>query len=271
LCTDEGACNYLSNPTEACLYLDAIGDCGGDCAEDTDGDGVCDLINNACDNLESVLFDGYTYDLIAIGDQCWFAENLRTEHYTNGDTIPANLTGGEWSNTLIGAVAVFGEDDACYNYSPDGDACDDPGWSLTEYGRLYNWFAVDDVRGLCPTGWHVPTDGEWMVLEMELGMSESDANSVGWRGTGIGTQMKTTYGYNGGGNGTNSSGFSGLPGGFRNIYGYFSDTGLGGRWWTSSHSGVKPWSRGVYDAGSTVHRGDFGPARTGRSIRCVRD
>lgn len=146
-----------------------------------------------CDNLASVTFDGYDYDLVAIGGQCWFAENLRTEHYTNGDLIPANLTDSEWNSTTSGAVAVYGEGSGCDNWSPDGDACD-PAWSLNEYGRLYNWFAVDDDRGLCPTGWHVPTDGEWMTLEMELGMSESQANSIGWRGTDQGSQMKTTYG-----------------------------------------------------------------------------
>ena len=59
---------------------------------------------------------------------------------------------------------------------------------LNSYGRLYNWYAVDDARGLCPSGWHVPTDGEFMTLEMELGMSESEANDTGWRGTDQGTR-----------------------------------------------------------------------------------
>ena len=76
LCTDEGACNYLSNPTEACLYLDAIGACGGDCAEDTDGDGVCDEFYGPCQGQSTVTYQDYTYDLVAIGDQCWFAENF---------------------------------------------------------------------------------------------------------------------------------------------------------------------------------------------------
>lgn len=175
-----------------------------DCGEllDHDQDGIIgaeDLMNllsfygqpleedaGPCDNLESVTFDGYEYDLVEIGDQCWFAENLRTQHYANGDAIPANLTDSEWGSTTGGAVAVNGEDAGCFNYSPDGDACD-PDWSLNEYGRLYNWYAVDDERGLCPSGWHVPTDGEWMTLEMELGMSASDANSTGSRGTDQGT------------------------------------------------------------------------------------
>ena len=228
----------------------------------TEGSPVCDFQN-------TYTIDGYTYGLVAIGDQCWFAENLRTEHYANGDAIPANLTDNEWNLTTSGAVAVYGEDAGCDGYSPDGNACD-PSWSLNEYGRLYNWYAVDDERGLCPSGWHVPTDGEWMTLEMELGMSASDANSTSWRGTYQGTQMKTTYGWNGGGNGTNSSGFSGLPGGYRNTNGAFYYAGSSGRWWSSSPSGSYALSRGLYYAYSSVLRNLHLP-RNGFSVRCLRD
>jgi len=171
---------------------------------------------------------------------------------------------------LEGAVAVFGEgNSSCEEYSPDGDACDDS-WSLNEYGRLYNWYAVDDARGLCPSGWHVPTDGEWMTLEMALGMSESEANATGFRGTDQGTQMKTDYGWSGGGNGTNSSGFSGLPGGARNGYGYFYDAGISGYWWSSSPSGARAWYRGLYYYYEIVFRDDLKP-QYGFSVRCVRD
>ncbi len=111
-------------------------------------------------------FDGYTYDVVHIGDQCWFAENLRTTVYSNGYAIPASLTDSEWGSTTLGATAVFGEGSSyCDNdYNPYNDACDDA-QSLAQYGRLYNWYAVDDARGLCPSGWHVPTDGEWTQLE----------------------------------------------------------------------------------------------------------
>ena len=248
-CTDETASNY---DPEAIIE-----------------DGSCAYGPLECGGASTVTFDGYTYDLVAIGDQCWFAENLRTEHYTNGDAIPANLSDSEWGSTTGGAVAVYGEDAGCDNDSPDGNSCD-PTWSLNEYGRLYNWYAVDDERGLCPTGWHVPTDGEWMTLEIELGMSESDANSTGWRGTDQGTQMKTTYGWYGGGNGTNSSGFSGLPGGVRFAYGYFNFAGQNGYWWSSSPSGSNAWSRILRYDDSDVYR-DYGDRRIGFSVRCLRD
>ena len=136
-CTDETAGNY--NP-EAVIE-----------------DGSCVYGPLECGGVSTVTYDGYTYDLVAIGDQCWFAENLRTEHYANGDAIPGELSDGEWSSTTAGAQAIYNNDAS----------------NLADYGRLYNWYAVDDARGLCPSGWHVPTDGEYMTLEMELGMSES--------------------------------------------------------------------------------------------------
>jgi uncharacterized protein (TIGR02145 family) len=213
-----------------------------------------------CGDLVS--YQGYDYATVLIGDQCWFAENLRSENYDNGDAIPAGLSDGEWSSTTSGATAVYGEDAGCNNYSPDIDACDSS-QSLNEYGRLYNWYAVDDARGLCPSGWHVPTDGEWTVVTDFLG-GESVA----------GGQMKTTYGWYNGGNGTNSSGFSGLPGGYRyGSYGGaagFSNAGSQGYWWSSSPDGSDAWYRYLFSNGEDVYRYS-NYRRSGVSVRCVRD
>jgi len=203
-------------------------------------------------------YQGHDYATVLIGDQCWFAENLRSENYENGDAIPSNLSDSEWQNTTLGAVAVYGEDAGCGNFSPDIDACD-PAQSLSEYGRLYNWYAVDDARGLCPSGWHVPTDGEWTVMTDHLG-GESVA----------GVQMKTDYGWYNGGNGTNSSGFSGLPGGYRYSNGSFLVAGFWGYWWSSSPSGSLAWSRGLGYNIENVERGSY-DFRLGFSVRCVRD
>jgi uncharacterized protein (TIGR02145 family) len=219
---------------------------------------------------DPVGYQGYDYATVLIGEQCWFAENLRSENYENGDAIPAGLGDSEWDNTSSGAVAVYGEGSSeCYDNSPDGDACDET-WSLSEYGRLYNWYAVDDGRGLCPSGWHVPTDGEWMTLEMALGMSEAEANDTGFRGTDQGTQMKTDYGWFDGGNGTNSSGFSGLPGGFRVSNGPFNVAGSNGNWWSSSPIGSAAWYRVLFNSSEVVYR-YFDVPRSGFSVRCVRD
>ena len=204
-------------------------------------------------------YQGYDYATVQIGDQCWFAENLRSENYENGDAIPSNLSDSEWTTTSSGAVAVYGEGSSvCHHYSPDGDPCDEA-WSLSEYGRLYNWYAVDDGRGLCPSGWHVPSDGEWTVLTDHLG-----GVSV------AGGPMKSTYGYWDDGNGTNSSGFKGLPGGNRGIYGDFTLAGSYGYWWSSSPSGSIAWYRSLYYYDEDVYRNDYNP-QIGFSVRCVRD
>ena len=223
-----------------------------------------------CGPDSTVSYHGYDYSLVEIGEQCWFAENLRTEHYANGDSIPANLTDGEWNSTTSGALAVYGEDAGCQDNSPYGNACD-PAWSLNEYGRLYNWYAVDDERGLCPMGWHVPTDGEYMTLEMELGMSESEANSGAWRGTDQGTQMKSSPLDYPSWDGTNASGFSALAGGFRDSDGYFYGGGDGGFFWSSSPLETYAWVRYLDSGVTEVYRGTNGFLRNGFSIRCIKD
>ena len=315
-CVDTSACNYASDPSEPCSYIDVLGVCGGGCEADEDNDGICDDIDT-CIGVEDecgvcngpgpteividqiittydsiylpvdgewfvyavnvdttftytcapyfgdcgdpVSYQGYDYATVLIGEQCWFAENLQSENYENGDAIPAGLSDSDWENTTSGAVAVYGEDAGCGHNSPNIDACD-PVQSLNEYGRLYNWYAVDDARALCPSGWHVPTDGEWTVMTYHLG-GESVA----------GGQMKTDYGWYVIGNGTNSSGFSGLPGGWRaHDGGNFAFAGLGGYWWSSSPSGFSaryrylPGSSGiVYNYSSNL--------QSGFSVRCIKD
>ena len=179
------------------------------------------------------------YSTVQIGDQCWFAENLRTTTYLNGDAIPQNLSDGDWSNTTWGAMTFY----------ENGPA----------YGGLYNWYAVDDPRGLCPSSWHVPTDAEWTILTDHLGGA-----SV------AGGQMKTNYGWFNGGNGTNSSGFSGLPGGYRFSGGSFSNAGSTAYWWSSSPIGAYAWGRALNFNSETVYSDGFNP-RYGFSVRCVRD
>ena len=222
--------------------------------------GSCTYAGFTCG--EAWTFDGYNYSTVLIGDQCWFAENLRTTVYANDDVIPAGLTDGDWSSNTSGATAVYGEGSStCYNYSPDIDACD-VAQSLGEYGRLYNWYAVDDARGLCPSGWHVPTDEEWTNLENHI-------SSQGFSGT-EGTALKSTSGWYSDGNGTDDFGFSALPGGFRmDQTGYFYDAGNIARWWSSSPSGGNAWNR--YLVGfPDVFRYD-NPPRFGFSVRCLRD
>ena len=125
------------------------------------------------------------------------------------------------------------------------------------------------TEGICPSGWHIPTDGEWQTMEMSLGMSESEAAQTGGRGSPVGDYMKSTSGWNGGGNGSNSSGFTGLPGGYR-YSGGFDDDGYGGYWWSASESGSDSWTRTLYYGTDDVSRDDVN-RNDGFSARCVRD
>ena len=216
---------------------------------------VPEPVVGACGDLSTVTFDGYSYPLVAIGSQCWFKENLRTAHYRNGDPIPGELSDAAWTSTTAGAQAVYNEDPA----------------NLEVYGRLYNWFAVDDARDLCPTGWHVPTDGEWMELEMELGMTAEQANSTGWRGTDQGAQLKATLEDLPGWIEANFSGFSARPGGYRNRFdGGYYDLLENCQWWTSTNDSYNPWYRYITWDESRITR--WKPdAHYGVSVRCLRD
>ena len=188
---------------------------------------------------EVITYAGLGYSTVQIGDQCWFAENLRTTTYLNGDAIPQNLSNGDWSSTTSGAMAFYD--------------------NVPTNSGLYNWYAVDDARGLCPSGWHVPTDAEWTIMTDHLG-GESVA----------GGQMKSNYGWLFGGNDTNSSGFSGLPGGDRYSNGLFYDAGFHGFWWSSSPSGSGAWLRYLSSSNENVNRLNNSP-QAGFSVRCVRD
>ena len=252
------------------ITLTAQGQIVDDYQPDSDGDGcvgMSDLLSllsvfGSCEAWacgDPINYQGYDYATVQIGEQCWFAENLRSELYLNGDSIPANLSDSEWSTTTSGAVAVYAESGGCESFSPNIDACD-PTQSLNEYGRLYNWYAGVDVRGLCPSGWHVPTDEEWTVMLDHLGGSSTAAD-----------QMKTDYGWNWGNNGTNSSGFSGLPGGTKSsTNGNFYGAGNRGHWWSSSPNGEWAYQRMMEHNFDHIARA-FTPRHFGNSVRCIQD
>lgn len=227
-------------------------------------------------------FQGYDYSTVNIGGQCWFAENLRSENYSNGDEIPSNLGALEWDATTSGAVTVYGEDGTCYDYSPETLACN-PDSALDEYGRLYNWYAVDDARLLCPFGWHVSSKEDWQSMETSLGCYEIAGvqlkSKTGWAEPQQYGPFPMACSNELGGNGLNNSGFSGLPGGWREnepLYGYgFNKAGQDGCWWTSStyNAGSFPtsWFRALSNSSSSVGGYNIGRLEYGLSVRCVRD
>lgn len=264
-CQDELALNYsvTANYPGECIYLES---CPGDYSDDGVVDitdlldffqlygGECELVDEIWSCGTPLGYQGYDYSTVQIGGQCWFSENLRSEDYRNGETISAGLSADEWGNSPTGAVASFQE-------SVD---------SLEVYGRLYNWFAVVDSRGLCPSNWHVATDDEWKELEMSLGMSPEDTDGTYWRGSDQGTQLKSSNGWREDGDGTNTSGFSALPGGFRTAEGEFIDTYGNGYWWSSSASNSNAWSRHLDWVDSRVYRLLHSQNR-GYSVRCLKD
>mgnify|MGYP000857540235 FL=1 len=223
---------------------------------------------------DALVFDGHQYATTQVGDQCWFAENLRSEHYANGDTIQTNISDSAWATyPAVGRMAVYGDGDNCLSYALDFDACDTVP-SLTEYGRLYNWYAATDERNLCPPGWHVPSDGDWMVLEMAQGMTQDEVEIEGWRGTDQGDQLKSTDGWYFNqwwdGNGTDSVGFAALPGGLRYSYGTYGTAGDSGWWWSTNGSFQSAWYRRLSDDESGIWRSNTMPFN-GMSVRCLRD
>ncbi len=207
--------------------------------------------------------DGNTYNTVQIGSQCWMKENLKTTTYQNSIPIPNVTNGGSWGNLTTGAYVWYDNDIS---------------WK-DMYGGLYNWYATVDANGLCPTGWHVPTNDEWTSL----------TNFIGGTGSPYGNELKSCRQVNspqGGGcntsehprwnesneNGTDDYGFSSLPGGLCGyISGSFNTIGDFGFWWSSTEYG---WGMAYY-RGQSYNLGNMdvshSPEGNGNSVRCIRD
>jgi uncharacterized protein (TIGR02145 family) len=211
---------------------------------------------SSCGDLTSLTYDGRIYDLVEIGGQCWFADNLATDQYRNGDPIPTGLSDNAWSTTSNGAYSFYNNDSS----------------NDITYGKLYNWYTTVDSRGLCPTGWHVPTDCEWMYLEGILGMSVVDQQNLGRRGSNQGGAMKATTNWTSPNTGANnSSGFTALPGGYRTYNnGYLTIDNYGYMWSSKQSDSYFAWSRVFNYNNPNVSRNNYNK-RLGFSVRCVRD
>jgi uncharacterized protein (TIGR02145 family) len=169
--------------------------------------------------------DGNVYQTVKIGGQWWMAENLKVTHYRNGEAIPNITSNSEWAGLSSGAYCAYDNNNS----------------NIATYGLLYNWYTVVDSRNIAPAGWHVPTDEEWKQLEIYLGMSQSDADKPGLRGSDEGGKLKetgTAHWHSPNIGATNSSGFSALPGGCRdfNFTGAYEGMGELGNWWSSTAS-----------------------------------
>ena len=196
---------------------------------------------------------GNTYRTVIIGDQLWMAENLNVDRFRNGNLIPEIKNAEEWKKAFEAQQPAW-----CYY---DNRRVQE-GQLGSNLGKLYNWYAVADTGGLCPTGWHVPSDDDWTMLTNYLGGAET-----------AGLKMKSSYGWKDNGNGSNNSGFNGLPGGYRSYYygGSFYPIGSYGYWWSSSEdSTYYAWSRDLSYGDGSVDRNDSNKGN-GFSVRCLRD
>lgn len=183
---------------------------------------------------------------LKIGNQFWMSKNLNVSTFKNGDSIPQAKTEAEWKKAGDNRKPAW----CYYNNDPYYDSI---------YGKLYNWYAVHDPRGLAPNGWRIPDDEDWNVLENTLG------------GHSAGKKLKSTTGWLRDGNGSNSSGFAGFPGGFRVKNGKFYFIGVVGLWWSSTQfSKNQASSRGLGYDDANVGRNNISKAGA-ISVRCIQD
>ncbi|MBI5217930.1 MAG: hypothetical protein HY958_03255, partial [Bacteroidia bacterium] len=213
-------------------------------------------------------YDGNGYNTVQIGSQCWMKENLKTTHYANGTAMLDGTSAGDITGNYTSKYYFD------YNNTPSNTVI---------YGKLYTWAAVmngavssnanpSGVQGVCPTGWHLPSDAEWNILEKFLD-NTVDTTATGWVGTDIGTKLKEagTSHWASGNTGTNSSGFTALPGGSRSFNGTFYNIGIIGYWWSSkAYDSSYAWGRYLYFNNAHVYR-DYVYESYGFSVRCLRD
>ena len=190
------------------------------------------------------------YKSVIIGEQEWMVENLNVDHFHNGDPIPEAKTDEEWIKAGEEQKPAW-----CY-YDNDPE-------NGKKYGKLYNWYAVNDPRGLSPKGWHVSNDEEWIKLTFYLGGERigggklKEAGTTHWESPNIGA--------------TNETGFTALPGGNRNGDGSYDNIGSNGFWWMSTESNSTiAWYRFIWYYSSNTYRSDVNKSN-GLSVRCIKD
>ena len=240
--------NAINTPATGLLVYQTDSPAGYYYYTGTNWIGIEGVGEGAISSSSCIDYDGNAYLTVTIGTQTWMAENLRVLHYRNGDAIAHVTDNGAWAALTSGAYCWYGNDQATY----------------AKYGAMYNWYAVDDPRGLCPEGYHEPTDAEWTILATYLG-----GQSV------AGGKMKSVSALWNSPNvdAANSSGFSGLPGGERtSSSGTFQSVGNWINWWTSTESSSsQAWCRWISRTGSTLFPDDIPPKGWGMNVRCLRD
>ena len=199
------------------------------------------------DDLPNDTIKKDTFEIVKIGTQIWMSNNLEVTTFRNGDSIPQAKSEADWVYAKEYQKPVW-----CYYAFDENNG--------RKYGKLYNWYAVSDSRGLAPKGYHVASSIEWDSLAIFLG---------GWDKAGV--KLKSTSGWNNNDISNNSSGFNGLPGGYCHQNGIFSGIGVIGYWWTST----KAYSNTAYRRGLSSNNTDLNSTYANNqdsySVRCVKD
>ena len=212
-------------------------------------------------DIDSIIFKEM-FETVTIGTQVWTKKNLDVTHYRNGDSIPQVTDPDEWANLTTGAWCYYDNDES----------------NNATYGKLYNWYAVNDSRGLAPSSYHVPSDEEWTTLETYLSNnsqywcnnnSSYIAKSLSSKELWYTSDNTCCIGNNL--NANNTSGFSGLPGGYRFSIGYYTPIRYDGGWWTSKeYDDTNAWYRRLINSFTYLLR-NYDNKVDGFSVRCVKD
>jgi len=206
-------------------------------------------LNSGINPVTVTDIDGNVYQTVTIGTQVWMSENLKVTQYRDGTPIPNVSDAGKWTELTSGAYCNFNNE--IYN--------------AATYGCMYNFYAVADSRNLCPTGWHAPTDSEWTTLETFLSYSSpSPGGNLKEAGTSHWISPNTDA--------DNSSGFTALPGGYRDgSNGRYYYLGIDGYWWSASeYYALHAFCRKLFYYDASVFRTTYSKGDA-FSVRCVRD
>jgi uncharacterized protein (TIGR02145 family) len=215
---------------------------------------ILDLRNETWGQDTVTDIDGNVYETVQIGEQLWMKENLKVTHYNNGDEIPTGYSNSEWASLSTGAYTVYNDNEI----------------NADTYGYLYNWYAIDLETGVCPEGWHVPTDDEWTILSDYLGGSDIAGGKL--KECTEGSCPESEYWNSPNEGATNESGFTGLPGGCRGggsgSYLYLGGSGF--FWSSTEYNSNLAWFWVPYYDTSVIYR-DYDYKGYGSSVRCVMD
>jgi uncharacterized protein (TIGR02145 family) len=217
-------------------------------AKNAKGEGLGDQVTFTTPNTVAD-FDNNVYETVSIGTQVWMAKNLRTTHFLNGDLI---------ATTTTPTLDISAEPAPKYQWSYSGDDAN----ALT-YGKLYTYYTITDTRNVCPAGWHIPTDAQWITLENFLGGFSVAASSLKESGNTHWTTYNTDA--------TDISLYKALPGGNRNSTGAYSFLNNNGYWWSSTEADASnAWVRSMTVQSTADTRSGF-LKKNGASVRCLKD